>query len=105
MGVNAAYALCLLVLAPSLLAIYSAMRSNSAGQPRSPGINAVLAISVLGGLLGGSYLLFLAATILQIKTFVTFAGAIFIFILSLLPLLVAYWALRALNGAELRSKE
>jgi len=103
MGADSAMLLAALACLPSWFVIRSAMKSNARRIARSRGVNTILVLSVLGGLLVGGYLLFLAAVILQIKTFVTFAVGIFFIALSAMPFLIAYLAWRALNGAEMRT--
>ena len=100
MGTLSTVLLCALVCGPSLLAISSATRSNRDGKPRSRVINAMLLASVLIGVVCGGSLLFYAVVFLQVKTFVTLAAGLFAFMLSFVPLYIAYWALRALNGAD-----
>lgn len=90
--------LALLAFGPSVLIIYTAKKSNTEGIQRSRLVNVMLVISLLAGAGVGGCLLFLAAAALTVKHFVTFAAAVFYIILSILPLAVAFQALRALRG-------
>ncbi|MFA5940480.1 MAG: hypothetical protein WC809_14070 [Sinimarinibacterium sp.] len=92
--------LCALVCGPSLIAISSAVKRNRDGKPRSRAINVMLVASLLVGVTCGGALMVFAVVCLQVKTFVTLAFGLFSIMLSFVPLYIAYWALRALNGAE-----
>ena len=100
MGTFFSLILCALVCAPSLFAISSAVRSNRAGKPRSRAINVMLVATVLIGTVCGMALRVFGAVFLQVKTFVTLTGGLLCILVSIMPLFITYWSLRALNGAE-----